>query len=144
MHLLLLRASGGCGRWAVRLATERGHRVTAVVRLATPYEAPPGVEVLRADVTEAGVLDRALRSGAQGVVCCLGVKRVNPGNPWSAVPGPHDLAGRVAADLASAMSRHRVRRGVAISSAGVGSPARVMHSLLGWGVAHNSVPIGFR
>src|SRR5260221_13972036 len=111
MHLLVLGASGGCGRWAVRLATERGHRVTAVVRIATPYEAPPGVEVVRADVSEAGVLDTALASGAQGVVCCLGVKRVSPRNPWSAVPPPHDLARRVAADLASAMSRHPGRGG---------------------------------
>jgi uncharacterized protein YbjT (DUF2867 family) len=143
MHLLVLGASGGCGRWAVRLATERGHRVTAVVRLATPYEAPAGVEVIRADVTAAGVLDGALGSGAEGVVCCLGVKRVNPRNPWSAVPAPHDLAGRVAADLAGAMPRHRVRRVVAISSAGVGSSAGRTHPVLRWVFAHSNVQIGF-
>ena len=63
MHLLVLGASGGCGRWAARLATERGHRVTAVVRFATPYEAPAGAEVIRADITAAGILDGALGSG---------------------------------------------------------------------------------
>jgi uncharacterized protein YbjT (DUF2867 family) len=117
--------------------------VTAVVRIPTPYEAPPGVEVVRADITEAGVLDTALVSGAQGVLCCLGVKRTNPRNPWSAVPAPHDLGRRVAAELATAMPRHRVRRVVAISSAGVGSSAERTHPVLRWVFAHSNVRIGF-
>lgn len=47
LRLLILGASGRCGRWAVRLAAEAGHRVTALVRPETAYEPPAGVDVVR-------------------------------------------------------------------------------------------------
>src|SRR5262245_51066155 len=114
MRLLILGASGGCGRWAVRLARERGHEVTAVVRPTTPFDAPAGVTVVRGDVLDADVLAGALRPGTDGILCCLGHKRKNPWNPWSALPPPHDLLQRVAAHLIDLAPQHGVRRVVVI------------------------------
>jgi uncharacterized protein YbjT (DUF2867 family) len=143
MHYLLLGASGGVGRWVTRLALERGHRLTAIVRSGTPYEAPPEVAVLRGDVLDPAVLDAALGTGLNAVLCCLGVRRINPKNPWSAVPPPHDLTQRVAAHLVAAMPRHGIRRVVAISSAGVGDSAAWTHWLLRWVFDHSNVRIAF-
>jgi uncharacterized protein YbjT (DUF2867 family) len=39
MKVVVLGATGGCGRWFVRLAALRGHQVTATVRPDSPlYE----------------------------------------------------------------------------------------------------------
>ncbi len=143
MHILLLGASGGVGHWVTRLAHERGHRITAIVRTATPYSAPAGVEVWRGDVMAPEVLEPALESGVEAVLCCLGVKRVNPKNPWSPVPPPHDLAQRVASQLVEAMPRYGIERIVAISSAGVGDSAKQTHWLLRWVFDHSNVRIAF-
>jgi hypothetical protein len=113
------------------------------VRPPTPYEPPAGVEVVRGDVLDAGLLDQLLGAGTEGILCCLGHKRVNPWNPWSAVPPPHDLLARVAAHLVAALPRHRPQRVVAISSGGVGSSAARTNSLLQWIFTHSSVHIGF-
>ncbi len=43
--LLVLGASGGCGRWVVRMAKERGHQVTAIVRPESYLERSEGVNV---------------------------------------------------------------------------------------------------
>ncbi len=51
MKLLILGASGGCGRWVVRLAAEQGHDVTAMVRRTATPDAPAGVTVFCAPVT---------------------------------------------------------------------------------------------
>ena len=39
MRLLVLRASGGCGRWVTRFAVRDGHDVTALVRQSTVFAA---------------------------------------------------------------------------------------------------------
>jgi uncharacterized protein YbjT (DUF2867 family) len=80
MHLLVLGASGGCGQWLVRLARERGHHVRALVRPATPFNPPAGVEVLRGDVLEEGVLERALE-GCSAPSASGGRRHGTPGLP---------------------------------------------------------------
>ena len=42
MKILVLGASGGCGQWVVKLAYQRGHDITAVVRPNSSYIAPAG------------------------------------------------------------------------------------------------------
>ena len=44
MRILVLGASGGCGKWATWLAAADGHAVTALVRPATRFD-PPAVQV---------------------------------------------------------------------------------------------------
>jgi uncharacterized protein YbjT (DUF2867 family) len=131
MKILILGASGGCGRWLVRLAQERGHEVRALVRPATVYEAPNAVEVVRGEVLEHGVLATALE-GREAVLSALGLRRKAPWNPWSALISPPDLTTRVAESLAAAMPRAGVRQLVVISAAGVGESFERTHPLIRW------------
>lgn len=142
MKLLVLGASGGCGRWICRLAAERGHSVRALVRPATAFEPPAGVEVVRGEVLDAGVLDTALED-RDAVLSALGIKRRSALNPWSALASPPDLTTRVAERLVEAMPRHGVRRLVAISAGGVGvgvgESASRTHPLFRWLIGHSNM-----
>lgn len=122
MNLLVIGASGGCGRWLVRLAAERGHRVAALVRPSAAYEAPQGVEVIRGESLDASVVHGAVR-GRDAVVSCLGLRRAGK-SPWARLLSPPDLTQRVAQHTVRAMHAHGVRRIAAISAAGVGDSAR--------------------
>jgi len=66
MRLLVLGASGGCGRWLVRLAADGGHRVTALVRDGSDAAAPAGVTVRRADVAAWMLAAAAQPAGSAG------------------------------------------------------------------------------
>lgn len=138
LRLLVLGASGGVGRWAGRMAAARGHRVRALVRPGTAYAAPPGLEVVRGEVLEPGVLEAALE-GVEAVVSCLGTKRRSPWNPWSAVDGPTDLTARVARRLVEAGPARGVRRVVAVSAGGVGDSRGALHPLLRWAIDHSTL-----
>lgn len=118
MRLLVLGASGGCGRWLVRLATERSHHVTALVRETAEHDAPPGVVVHRGDATDSSVLER-LVAGQDAVLSALGLRRAGR-SPWAPLRSPPDLTTRVARAIVPAMRRHGVTRLVAMSAAGVG------------------------
>ncbi len=142
MTLLVLGASGGCGRWLCRLASERGHRVRALVRRSTPFEALDGVEVIRGDVLDDRVLDHAL-GGCDAVLSALGIKRTSPLNPWSAIASPLDLTARVAEQLSEAMPRHGIRRVVAISAAGVGESLPAVHPVIRWMIGHSRMAASY-
>ena len=118
MRLLVLGASGGCGRWIARFAAERGHQVTAVVRPGTAFTPPDGVSVMRGDVTNPATLDRAL-PGHDAVLSALGIRRAGR-SPWARLLSPPDLTTRVAHILVPAMRRYGIARLVAISAGGVG------------------------
>lgn len=122
MRLLILGASGRCGQWLVRLAVERGHDVTALVRAGSPFTPPASVSVHRGQVTDSAVLDDLL-PGHDAVLSALGLRRAGL-NPWSSLQSPADLTSRVATLLTSAMPRHGVSRLVAISAGGVGDSRR--------------------
>ena len=123
MRLLVLGASGGCGRWLVRLAAGHGHQVTALVRDGSDAAAPAGVTVRRGDATDAATLDAAVAAIAGGddvaVLSCLGLRRAGK-SPWAPLRSPPDLTARVMRLLLPAMRRHGLRRVVALSAAGVG------------------------
>ena len=130
MRLLVLGASGGCGRWLVRLAADGGHRVTALVRDGSDAAAPAGVTVRRGDAADAATRDAAVAAiagdaGADGaaddvaVLSCLGLRRAGK-SPWAPLRSPPDLTARVTRLLLPAMRRHGLRRVVALSAAGVG------------------------
>ncbi|HEX6058657.1 MAG TPA: NAD(P)H-binding protein [Gemmatimonadaceae bacterium] len=142
MRLLILGASGGCGRWLTRLAAERGHDVVVLVRASAGFEAPDGVVVHRGDVTDPSALDRAL-TGRDAVLSALGLRRAGR-SPWAPLRSPPDLTERAMRALVPAMGRRGVERIVAISAGGVGdSLAR-----LGWPVrrlvATGNVGVAYR
>ncbi len=119
MKILVLGASGGCGQWVVKLAQQRGHEVTAVVRPGSSYVAPEGVFLSGEDILDDGVLDRIL-PGQQAVVSCLGMSLGKSGNPFLPLRSPPDLMSSVVRRLCSAMPACGVQRVISISSGGVG------------------------
>ncbi|MEM0962459.1 MAG: NAD(P)H-binding protein [Bacteroidota bacterium] len=138
MTLLVLGASGGCGRWLCRLATQRGHQVRAVVRPATPFDPPDGVDVVRASVLDDGVIERHL-DGCDAVLSALGIKRRSALNPWSALASPPDLTTRVAKTLVEAMNASGIRRVIAISAGGVRESIEHVHPLFRRLIGHSSM-----
>ncbi len=117
MKLVVLGASGGCGRELVKEAARRGHTTTAVVRGSSKLEAPAGVEVLRGDLTSVAFLQSAVR-GQDVVLSALGLRM--PGlAPW-AKPEVPDFLDRATPALVQAMRAEGVKRVVAISAGGVG------------------------
>jgi putative NADH-flavin reductase len=141
MRILIAGASGGVGRQLVRLACDYGHPVTALVRRAD------GVD-RRAHV----VIDDVLRPGCfddhvprhDVVVSALGIKRVSPANPWSALASPPDFAERTAGRLVTAMREHGVPRVIAVSAAGVAESAPRMNALMRVLVARSNVGVAYR
>jgi uncharacterized protein YbjT (DUF2867 family) len=117
MRLLVLGASGGIGRWVVRLAAQDGHVVTGLARQRSEAPAPAGVVMRRGDVTDPDTLDAAV-AGHDAVVSCLGLRRAGR-SPWAALRSPPDLTERVTRALIAAMRRHRVRRLAVVSAGGV-------------------------
>jgi hypothetical protein len=95
------------------------------------------------DVRDPAVLDQAIGTGVEAVVSCLGIRRRNPRNPWSAIDGDHTLVGPVAAALAARVPGSAVRRVVAISSAGVADSAAQTAPIMRWVFAHSSIRIAF-
>ena len=141
MKVLVLGASGGVGKHLVRLACDEGHAVTALVRR------PDGIDA-RARV----VVDEVLRPGcfeehARGhdvVLSALGIKRVNPANPWSGLASPADFSSRTAVMLVDALRRNQIQRVIAVSAAGVGESAARMNWLMKFLVARSNVGASYR
>ena len=120
MRLLVLGASGGVGREVVAQAVARGHEVRALVRPGTVYEAPDGVEVIREELLEPGVLARVVE-GVDAVLSAVGIRRRVQVNPFSPLISPPDLVQRMVAELAPAMTAAAVSRLILVSAAGAGS-----------------------
>jgi uncharacterized protein YbjT (DUF2867 family) len=120
---VVLGASGGCGRWLVRLAAERGHLVTALIRSSARLDPAPGVMVRHGEVLAPGVLEAVL-PGQEAVFSCLGLRRSSPVNPWSRLLSPPDLTTRVVRRLVPLMRQHGVARLLVISAGGVGDSVR--------------------
>ena len=138
MKLLALGASGGCGRHAVRVAAQRGHYVRAVVRPETSFEAPAGVEVVRANVLDGNSIAGAA-AGQDAVLSCLGPKRTNPSNPWSPLEPPPRFAEESGRLLIAALGEAEVRRLVVISAAGVGDSAHALPGVMRWLIAKSTI-----
>jgi putative NADH-flavin reductase len=116
MKLVVLGASGGCGRLLVTQAAARGHTVTAVARASSRLDAPSGVRALRGALDDEGFLREAVR-GADAVLSALGLRL--PGiAPWSRPEDPGFLD-RSTPAVVRAMKAEGVGRAVVISAGGV-------------------------
>jgi putative NADH-flavin reductase len=143
MHLLLLGATGGCGRWVAKLARRRGHTVSAIVRTRPADDSLDGVTTIVGDVRDPHVLGDAISTGATGVISTLGIRRRNPRNPWSPLLDIPSLAGPVAEALTAVVPGSSVRRVVMVSSAGVADSAARTSLLLRWVFNNSNVRIAF-
>jgi uncharacterized protein YbjT (DUF2867 family) len=118
-NLLILGASGECGKWAVKISKERGYVVTVLVRSVASYEKFEGVKIFQGNALDKYTFEQVMK-GQDAVVSCLGIRRKNPSNPWSALTSSPDFTKSSAENIVSAMNKFGVRRLVAISAAGVG------------------------
>ncbi len=110
MKLIILGATGGIGLELVRKAMERGHRVTAFVRVtARLAEFGDRIDVIQGDVLNSAELAKALE-GQDAVLSGFG-----PRTPIAKTDA--DLLRRFAAALVSAMLSTRTRRVIVVSMA---------------------------
>ena len=123
MKVLVVGASGGSGRAAVRELLNRGHEVTAFSRHATALAGQFGGDRLRTldgDATDPNDVERAV-CGQDAVIVTLGISenpiRVRLRGPANT---PLDVRSRGTSMVIDAMRRHGVRRLVVQTSYGVG------------------------
>lgn len=143
MKLLILGASGGCGRWIVELAVERGHQVRAIVREGTQYQISAGAEIIRGNILDEDVL-RAGINGCDAVISALGIKRKNPKNPWSDLDSPDDLTTRVARLLVDLMPEENIDRFIAISAAGVRESIHSVNPVIRWMILNSNMKASYK
>jgi putative NADH-flavin reductase len=123
MKLVVFGASGDCGSHFVRLATMRGHDVTAIVRATSRYVSPERVTVVRGDVLDAAFAAGVI-SGHDAVMSGLGMRYKHP---WSRRESPDDFTYRATLNIVSGMKPAGVRRISVISAAGVGDSRAVLN-----------------
>jgi putative NADH-flavin reductase len=100
VKLAVFGAAGGTGHPLVAQAIERGHSVTAFVRMRPDEGALVGVErVVTGDARNADAVDSALRD-VEAVVSAIGPKGPDPGSVYS----------EAIATLARSMTRSGLRR----------------------------------
>jgi uncharacterized protein YbjT (DUF2867 family) len=142
MKLLVLGASGGCGRWLAQLAAERGHQVTALVRPNTNFVAPAEVDVRRGQVLDPSDIEAAV-TGQDIVLSCLGLRRAGP-SPWARLLSPPDLMANVARILISVMRRQRIQRLMVVSAGGVGDSAAQLTRPVRWLIDSGQLGTAYR
>ena len=109
MKLAVFGAAGGTGRPLVAQAIERGHSVTAFVRMRPDEGLADGVErVVTGDARNRDAVDSALR-GVEAVVSAMGPKGPDPGSVYS----------EAIATVAHSMTRAGLRRLVISANAWV-------------------------
>ena len=125
MKLVVFGANGATGQWLVRLAVERGHQVTAVMREGATANVPQGVDVARGDPLDAAFVDMVV-TGKDAVVTALGVRYRRGRNPFSSIVSPLTLLSQSVAHMLAAMKRHGVPRISMVSAGGVGDSRKTV------------------
>ena len=136
MNVVVLGASGGCGRQLVKQAVERGWEVTAVGRSSSRLDMPDGVQIVRCELQDVDALASAF-DGADAVFSAIGLN-LSGLSPFSAAEVP-DLLSRSAPLIVEAMKRAGVQRLLTISAGGVGDSAALMPWFYKWIVAMSSM-----
>ena len=142
MKLVLFGASGQVGREVARVAAERGHQVTAVVRPITFFRRPQGMEIQRFEPLGEAATDEVVR-GHDAVVCCVGQQRAGR-SPWARPLSPPDLVARLTRILLASMRRHGVSRIVVVSAGGVGDSAAALTGPVRWLVRQGRMGEAYR
>ncbi len=110
MKILVIGATGPTGRELVAQGLALGHQIAAAVRHPESANLPPGVTVVRADVTSAASLAAAV-AGQDAVVSSLGSKLSRK---------PTTLFSDGTCNLLAAMENAGVKRLVCITGIGAG------------------------
>lgn len=109
MRVTVFGATGEIGRHVVKRALAEGHEVHALIRdPANPVDAR--VSTIVGDLADAATVERAV-AGSDAVIWAVGASQNSPEQV--------ELFELAARNLAAAMTRHGVRRLVALSGAGI-------------------------
>lgn len=127
MKIVVLGASGGCGRHLVEQGLQQGHQIVAVMRSSSKNTlvAHASLSIKIGDFYDVDFLHDAMQ-GADVVCSALGL-RLKGIAPWH-TPEIPDFLSRTTPVIIEAMKRANVRRIVAISSGGVGDSMSMMPS----------------
>src|SRR5687768_12801348 len=99
MKVAIFGASGGVGRLLLDGALRRGNEVRAVYREAVTQARSAHLEIVSgSDISEPDLIRRAI-DGCDVVFSSVGLRRLNPANPWSPLVSPPDLTSRFAGAL---------------------------------------------
>jgi uncharacterized protein YbjT (DUF2867 family) len=130
MNVLIIGAAGKTGSIVVERAVAAGHVVTAFVRDAAKYRAPPNVRVVAGDATDPASVDKVM-TGQEAVIDTIAGK-----TPYRKTT----LERSVASAVVAAMKANGARRVIVTSSFGVGDSA----DQAGWFVRHVVLPTWLR
>ncbi len=142
IKLIVLGASGRCGSWVVRLAKERGHDVTAIVRDESNYVPPADVPIVRGQVTDPEFV-RSIIADHGIIISCLGLRRANL-TPWGKLLSPPNLIESVTKHLTDCMQKSKEYRFIWISAGGVGSSQMQLSSLVRRMVSLGNIRIAYK
>jgi putative NADH-flavin reductase len=111
-HILILGGAGRVGQALLRLALNRGYRVTAIVRdpgkLALTNNSC--LKLVKGDVTDLALVQSLMSSDVDAVLSTLGIFQREPGTPLADLTAP----------LLELMKKVGIKRLVCMSSLGVG------------------------
>lgn len=138
MKVLVLGASGGCGKEVVKQAVDRGFDVTAITREQTVYVPPNGVRHLRGEVLDPAFIKEIVK-GHTKIISCLGIKRSNPLNPWSKLVSPEGFTTKVMANIIEATGNSEEISIAVISAGGVGDSIQNTTPIMKFMIANSNL-----
>src|SRR5688572_1321222 len=110
MKVLVLGATGSVGQYILRLGTERGHEITALVRNPEKLKSWEGrVRIVRGDALDKDAVEQAVRS-QEAAIYAIGAKTI----------GRTTLFSQSTRILIDVMERNRVKRLACITGIGAG------------------------
>ena len=110
MKVLVLGATGSVGQQILRLGTERGHQLTALVRNPEKLKSwKSRVRIVKGDALDKDAVEQAVR-GQEAAIYAIGIKTI----------GRTTLFSESTRILIDAMERSRVKRLVCITGVGAG------------------------
>lgn len=121
MRIIVFGPTGGTGHELVSQALDAGHEVTAFARDPAAVGARQGLTVVKGNPLDAATVERAI-ANHDAVLSALG------GRPWRSVP----ICSGAMRNITAAMTHHKVRRIVAISTFG----AAETRAHVGWVARH--------
>ena len=122
MNILLLGATGKCGRWVHKLAHQRNHTITAIARPQSVHKlAAPATTIEAKSLTED--LIRGATQSQDAIISTLGLNRASI-IPWSKLQSPPDLVQTVMASLVKPRTQSETPPKIIWLSAAGAGPSR--------------------
>lgn len=138
--ILILGATGQCGKWVTTCALKRGFRLTALIRNNSHIEIDKhyDINIIHGNVSDYKTLNE-VSNNQDAIISCLGIKRKNPNNPWASLTSPSDLTENVSKGIIDSMEKNKIKRIIFMSAAGVGNSKSLVNPLIKLMINHTNV-----